>query len=507
MKLHITSLALALLSCAPITEDQLLEEFGAGGGEGTCTGVRLPEDLPPSEINGGLPDISNIPSGLSDICLKLSVNDLMGGLGDLLDISGDILLNEECLEASTPRDMNFVLAVALRKGGIDANGHGQLMVPLKGEVKRVVEALNITKNAALLVAKVTRFQGRNLLKLVNIAKRTERDGVEYIETLAETALEKMSSSMKIDGPGLYVIYLAKKPIGFASGRVEMADAPVPGALVIGTSAPFLAFTSDTGEFTIVNLRGQTGLVAYDLETQITGEVFFPTTEDGAINPKTGAIFESPAQENSIDEVDALNLTDLVIKLTAPEGETLESNPKNLDFEVGDLSEWSPNGDVDNLSADISTLFPGTKEAHYAFVSSGEGSKDGARSALIRDIVVPQGASTMKVEYNFLSQEYPDWLNSQFNDIFAIFIAGQTQFLHKETVQSNTGKWQNYYKTIGNVNSSDAMDGEFPGRLKQRTLSFALSICAGEEIRLVFAVSDIGDRIYDSAAVINRIWFE
>ncbi len=118
---------------------------------------------------------------------------------------------------------------------------------------------------------------------------------------------------------------------------------------------------------------------------------------------------------------------------------------------------------------------------------------------------------MGVEYNFVSQEYPGWVNTQYNDMFYILIGGERVFLHRETVNDNAGSWLDFYQPIGNVTESSAsgngVEQKFGGKVGNRTKTFDIAKCSGQRARVIFAVSDLGDTIYDTAALINRIWFE
>jgi hypothetical protein len=118
---------------------------------------------------------------------------------------------------------------------------------------------------------------------------------------------------------------------------------------------------------------------------------------------------------------------------------------------------------------------------------------------------------MHLRYSFLSQEYPAWLDSPYNDLFVVYLAGSTEFLVKESVQGNEDDWIDYFQPVGNVTSSEAEVGDvhqvFGGRLEAREATVTLKGCARGPVRVVFAVTDIGDRIYDSAAVIDAVWFE
>ena len=107
-----------------------------------------------------------------------------------------------------------------------------------------------TPGTTLLVAKLTEFRGETLLRFVNVATVRDVGGKRFIETLPEAARRQMSSSMKVDGPGLYAFYVSVRPIGFVSGHVTKNESPVPGAVTIGTTAPFLTVADAEGAFTL-----------------------------------------------------------------------------------------------------------------------------------------------------------------------------------------------------------------------------------------------------------------
>ena len=173
--------------------------------------------------------------------------------------------------------------------------------------------------------------------------------------------------------------------------------------------------------------------------------------------------------------------------------------------------WDTLGNTSVLTDLFGDVFPSSQGGHYAFVSSGNGSLGGVLSGMVRDFNIPAGATKMKVRYNYVSQEYPSWVNTIYNDMFYILIGGERSFLHKETVNSNAGKWKNFYKEIGNVSESNAAHQGvlhlFGGETGMREVSFDIGRCSGQRTRMIFAVSDMGDSIYDSAALIDKVWFE
>ena len=125
--------------------------------------------------------------------------------------------------------------------------------------------------------------------------------------------------------------------------------------------------------------------------------------------------------------------------------------------------------------------------------------------------VPADAKELVIEYNFVSQEYPGWVGTIYNDAFVAYVAGDTHFLLAETVNGNGGRWQDYFETVGNVSQSTVsvggVSGKFGGTTGTRTARVPVDGCAGKTVTLVLAISDVGDTISDSAVAIDRIAFE
>lgn len=520
MRTRAPILALTLLAaCTPGPQEGDLFAFDDGAGDDAAGAAA--ESCRPGEtreIQPMTPPADVSPGDTEGFCLALPFGDLVdlvpGAPRALGDLDAKLLVNEDCLGVDTPSALKFVAGVALKQDTSGTDYAGDFAFPLPERVQGV-SLPRVPEGTTLIVAKVSEFQDRRVLRLVNVATvRTDPDtGARVLSTLTDLAAENMSGAMRIDGPGLFGVFMAREPLAFVSGRVTLGGEGVAEALVTATEAPFMTFSDADGAYTIASLRGEAGFVGYDLESGATGQAFLPVESASAVNPKTGEPAETPAVEAPVAEIDALNLVGVEIRLTPVEIEPPPApadNP-NLDFEDGTLSPWEAAGDVAVLDTDYGKHFAGAAERRFAFISSGAGSVEGSRSALVRTFEVPAGASKLHLRYSFVSQEYPAWLESSFNDLFVVYRAGETRFLVSESVQSNAEAWEDHFAPLGNVDASEAEVGDvyhrFGGRLGQREASLDVGACAGGQVRLVFAVTDIGDRIYDSAALIDAVWFE
>jgi hypothetical protein len=262
-----------------------------------------------------------------------------------------------------------------------------------------------------------------------------------------------------------------------------------------TTSSFLTLTDGSGNYTLPLARDdKASLAAYDLATRWSGEVHLPVEPGGKTNPKTDAPVESPATEAPIAGLDALNLVGATIALSAsaPAPTTLPTTS----FEDGTLGSWSAGGHCEVLDEQMATLFPSSREQRYAFLTTGKGSKDGAVSRLSREVVIPAGAKELVIDYVFLSQEYPHWVGTIYNDAFVAYVVGDTHFLLAETVTNNSGKWLDFFQPIGTVRESmvdvGGVAGKFGGTTGARTKRIPVDGCAGRAVTLVLGITDVGD---------------
>lgn len=128
------------------------------------------------------------------------------------------------------------------------------------------------------------------------------------------------------------------------------------------------------------------------------------------------------------------------------------------------------------------------------------------------------SDTVKFEYVFASEEYPEFVGTQFNDVFAFFISGpgiggtKNMALIPGTTQpvainnvnngtSNTGPCMNcaYYNNNGNgSNSPYNSSSQYVQYDGFTTPMKAVSkVQCGETYHLIIALADVGDGIYDS----------
>lgn len=440
------------------------------------------------------------------LCLTVPLKTFADATGraaaDVEKMDADVIAGIDCVGVDTPSGLDFVIAAALRKDETGADYTKDVRLPLPSAVVGG-SSISLATGTTLLVAKVSRFREANTLRFVNVATVREEGGKRFIETLPASARAQMSGAMKVDGPGLYAFYVSRQPVGFVSGTVTKGGAPVAGAVAIGTTAPFLMVADGAGTYTLPLARGNAGLAAYELSTRATGEAFLPIEEGGKTNPKTNKPVETPGKDTPLPGLSAVNLTGVEIALQDPP--VLAPGPG--DFESGTFEPWKAEGDTAVLSTEASVLFPASTKKNYAFLSTGDGSRRGIASRMVREVNVPAGTRALVIDYNVMTQEYPNWVGTIYNDVFVAYVSGDRGFLLAETVTGNAGKWTDFGKVVGNVDKSSVESGKFNGITGARQKRIALDGCEGKRITLVLGVSDVGDSIYDTAVAVQRVAFE
>lgn len=130
------------------------------------------------------------------------------------------------------------------------------------------------------------------------------------------------------------------------------------------------------------------------------------------------------------------------------------------------------------------------------------------------------SNNLSVNYIFGSEEYPEWVNSQFNDAFAFFISGPgiagqqnlavvgAQPVTINTINNgtnNTGPCVNCAFYVNNNNSGSGTNTiEYDGFTAELVATRTVIPCSTYHIRLMIA--DGGDQVYDSGVFIEENGF-
>jgi hypothetical protein len=115
------------------------------------------------------------------------------------------------------------------------------------------------------------------------------------------------------------------------------------------------------------------------------------------------------------------------------------------------------------------------------------------------ISVPVGSNNIYFYYNFVSEEFDEFVGSQFDDVFNLSIVGPGGS-HSEIVTSVNivGVDYSYPVNFGGLTDADQTGWIF------KTVDIS---ALGSPITISFTVSDVGDEGYTTAVLIDNIYFE
>ena len=179
--------------------------------------------------------------------------------------------------------------------------------------------------------------------------------------------------------------------------------------------------------------------------------------------------------------------------------------KNGSFELASTPKyWTTTGDV-RVITKLGNFIPEDGK-RMAILSTGFGSKESdylagtEGSILSQKFRVPNDVTTLSFTYNVVSEEPFEYVGSQYDDKFLVNIKDEKAEKTQITFESvNTSVWLN--EKIPEINFEGGDETTYQTGWK--TVSYDISQYAGKIITLEFVVFDVGDSIYDTAALIDN----
>ena len=173
---------------------------------------------------------------------------------------------------------------------------------------------------------------------------------------------------------------------------------------------------------------------------------------------------------------------------------------NGSFEIGDLSEWSKTGTCSSLNS-LGALVPQHRK-RMGYASTGP-SGDQVAATLEKTFTIQPGVTSIpiKFEYNFVTEEYPEWVGTIFDDALRITLTapdGTETVLATESVNGSS---------FTMYTDSPAID--FPGgdntvgQTGWKPASATIPVTQGSGTYKI-KITDAGDDIYDSVVLIDNI---
>lgn len=152
-------------------------------------------------------------------------------------------------------------------------------------------------------------------------------------------------------------------------------------------------------------------------------------------------------------------------------------------------------------ANIQSLEDYDYPQHTAF---GSGSSDD-RATLRFALNVPDDAQSYSFNFYFLSREYPEWVNSKWNDYFEVFV--QNPAFSGQIVFDAFGNTVSVNNALFNVTNPAQLSGtgfDFDGGTGWVTT--VAPVTPGSVLEIAFEIYDVSDGVWDSAVLLDNFSF-
>ena len=153
-----------------------------------------------------------------------------------------------------------------------------------------------------------------------------------------------------------------------------------------------------------------------------------------------------------------------------------------------------------ISTGLASDAPGSPD-QFASTDFPPSGPEGDTASLNITLLVPQGANSLSFDFRFLSEEFPEWVGSEYNDFFYCYFT------------NSTGTYQIAFDSNGNiinVNNNFFNPDLYPIGTKYdgttTRLTSTVNVTAGETVSLCFMVGDASDGVYDTAVFLDNVRF-
>ncbi|CAH1207692.1 hypothetical protein PAECIP111893_02757 [Paenibacillus plantiphilus] len=188
-----------------------------------------------------------------------------------------------------------------------------------------------------------------------------------------------------------------------------------------------------------------------------------------------------------------------LKLSGSGEVVLRTELSNTSFEEEDLADWITEGDVRILSK-LGPIAP-SRGKKMALLSTGLGSVDHTDSAMERVVTIPSGAKSILFDYNVVSEEPMEWLDTHYDDEFQAVLEtadGQKKVLKKTTV-SAVADWE----AVPAVNLDGGDDTAYQSGWSTANVDVSGYADRGP-LQIRYKVWDRGDTDYDTVVLLDNI---
>lgn len=358
-------------------------------------------------------------------------------------------LQESGLGTTPPPNTTFLGGANIDMGQNELTDNADISMPAPP---------GVPDGAEVYLANVVEYAGQSMFQMVDTA--IVQNG---IITSQDPAFPGIKSSGKF-------AFLWAPNVGWVSGQVKRSNVAVLGAVVTLSGGYWLDIADGTGNYSLPAWAGNFVVVAFDPITGDHGE-------------KQGFMASSGSSV-------VANIT--IGTSTGP----VQSTIINGDFETGDLTGWQLSGGGEVVSS-FGPIVP-HQGSYMGKITSGDNAIGGASSALEQSFKVPAGATTLKIRYNFVSEEYPEYVGSSFNDVFnaTLFTPDGSKEIAFEEVNS---------APFSPVSGVPCGSGDCTwGQTGWREATINVSAWAGKDDTITLSVHDVGDTVYDTVVLLDEI---
>jgi len=180
---------------------------------------------------------------------------------------------------------------------------------------------------------------------------------------------------------------------------------------------------------------------------------------------------------------------------------------NGDFETGTLEGYTKDGDGRVITR-LGTVNP-TQSSYMGIISTGLGFTTSSGS-VSQCISITPTQTNLTLKWNFLSEEFLEFIGSQFQDFFEVSVtnsAGVKTVLFRKTIDeiaAQFGATKTDPGTLINVSPGIVFDQGGIYMTDWQTLTLNVAAFQNQIITISFNAGDVGDSIYDTAILLDQI---
>ncbi|MEA2031574.1 MAG: choice-of-anchor L domain-containing protein [candidate division Zixibacteria bacterium] len=360
------------------------------------------------------------------------------------------VLQENDLGATPPPNTTFLGGAAIDMGQNELMDNADISMPAPD---------GVPGGAEVYLAKLVEYAGQTMYQMIDTA--IVQNGIIVSQ---DPAFPGVTTSGNF-------CFLWAQNVGWIEGRVTNINSgiAVPEAVVTLSGGYWLDIADANGYYSLPAWAGNFIVNAFDEQTGDHGEKQGFMQSGGAsilVNVEIG--------ESSGD---------------------IHSTLINGNFEDG-LTGWVLSGAGDVVDS-FGPILP-YEGSYMAMISSGNGAVGEASSALEQSFTVPEGANKLTIHYNFISEEYPEFVGSEFNDVMRV------------TLHTPDGSREIAFEEVNSaifepVSGIPCGSGDCTwGQTDWLEASIDVSQWAGTDDTLTLTVHDVGDTIYDSIVLLDDV---